>query len=192
VAKSGRLHRRGLIGSPPGWRKLATDARHDRSPLAGLEHSGFHLGQSGCGPAPFLEHQAGALQRARSLGHHPIGSTSVVNTASMMARRRRCRPAGQLAAHRGFKPRQAQPGQPLRVAITASPHHRQGGAPVGRLKRFRGGLKHPRPSALEQVAQLLHTCGDLSDQPAPACPQMPQPRPGLIGVFRDVAAQLNH
>jgi hypothetical protein len=33
---SGRLPRRGLMGSPPGRRKLGTDARHDRSPRAGV------------------------------------------------------------------------------------------------------------------------------------------------------------
>ena len=104
------------------------------------------------------------------LGHHPLGSTRAVKTASMMDRRRRDPPQRQLAAHRGLKPRQTASVQPFRVAITALQHHRQRRTPVRGIKRVRRRLQHPRPGALQQITQLVHTGGGLATSRCRLCP----------------------
>jgi hypothetical protein len=48
AGNTGRLLWRGLMGSPVGWRKLATDARHERSPRGGLFGEAWSAVRPGC------------------------------------------------------------------------------------------------------------------------------------------------
>src|SRR5690606_10236095 len=92
-------------------------------------------------------------------------------------------PTAQLANHRGLKPCQPTSLEPFRAAVTAVEHHRHSRTPVARTEGIRRRLQHPRPDALQQVAQLLHTRSGLGDQPLTARSQLAQPRPRLLSTL---------
>ena len=143
------------------------------------------------------ERQSANTQRARSSAPRrcvitPVGSTSATNTASMMARRRRCPP--QRGSSRTPRPQTA----PNRAGPIVPGGHRSARAPPpGRhtswwTRTVWPRPQHPRPRAFEQIAQLLYARGGLGDQPLAARPQLAQPRPGLIGALGGIAVQLRH
>src|SRR5665647_2900507 len=90
----------------------------------------------------------------------------------------------------GFEAGQAQAPQPGRVTIGAGKDDAHPGAPGPGSERLLGRVQRRRPHALEQVTDLLDLADRLSEQPFAAGPQVPQPSPGLIQWFGNVAAQL--
>ncbi len=134
-----------------------------------LQHASFHLRTTRLDCAPILEHPAAALQGAPTLRAHPgrIGQGGKDRgdnpSPGLLAT-----PVRQLSTHRGLKPNQAKPFQPLRTAVAARQHHRQGSTPDDRIKLSHRCAQHRRPGALQQIPHLLHARGRLGDQAFPA------------------------
>jgi hypothetical protein len=66
----------------------------------------------------------------------------------------------------------------------------QGRGPGAGPERLFGGVRRGRPDAFEQGTHLLYLADLLDDELCAAGTQVPQPSPGLVDRFRDVAPQL--
>jgi len=98
--------------------------------------------------------------------------------------------AGQLLAHRVLEPCRAQPSGASEVAAVAGHDHLHRSDPGAGLERLLGGGNRGRPDTLEQVTDLLDAGDVLVQELLATHPEVPQPAPGLIDRFGQIAAQL--
>jgi hypothetical protein len=92
------------------------------------------------------------------------------------------------ASHRLLEPGQPEPASPVQVTTVALADNAHRGRPSLRPERVARGVQRRRPDTLEQRTDLLDLADRGFDQLLPAAAQMPQPSPGFIHRFGQVAA----
>jgi len=143
------------------------------------------------GVTEVIQQQLDPLQRAGSVSGHPRGVGGGLEQQPHDPKTRPLPlPGNDFSTHRGFETGRAQAPQPGRVTAGAGKDDAHPGEPGPGAERLLGRVQRRRPHALQQVTDLLDLADRLSEQPFAAGPQVPQPAPGLIQWFWDVAAQL--
>jgi hypothetical protein len=105
----------------------------------------------------------------------------------------RCWSIREDPASRDPYPRRRRDDRPVQRRPTPQLHARKTCRALARSLSETGALpcvQRCRPYALQRVADLLDLADRLGERPFAAGPQVPQPAPGLIQWFGDVAAEL--
>ena len=142
------------------------------------------------GPSPSIT-QAIRSNAAGRCARTPAGSVRAANRRRTIRRQGRC-PPRRVTSLRTARSNRAGPeaAGAVQVPAVTVDDHGQGGDPGGGAERPVRGLQGGGPHALEQVADLLDARHVLLDQLLAAGAQVPQPPPGLVDRFGQVAAQL--